>query len=66
MTANPSLFQGHSSSAGQFMNCCNKSMHFKPRMNTMREKYWLFVMGYWEEDEEATSSTVAAFSMSRK
>lgn len=48
------------------MNCCNKSMHFKPRMNTMRKKYWLFVMGYWEEDEEATSSTVAAFSMSRK
>jgi hypothetical protein len=33
MTANPRIFQGHSSHVGQLMNCCNKSMHSKPRMN---------------------------------
>jgi hypothetical protein len=47
MTANPRIFQGHSSSAGRFENCCNKSMHSKPLMNTKRQSYWLFGMDYW-------------------
>ena len=44
---------GHSSSAGRFENCCNKSMHSKPRMNTKRESYWLFVTGYWERERKS-------------